>query len=103
MAKYRATVSSYGFRGRYWCKGEIVDISDNELNCSAIKHFRKIDKNNREVAVDPITIPPKDIGQIEREMIDAKVKFLLKFKREVPINKKNDINWIKQKLEEVSQ
>jgi hypothetical protein len=40
--KYVVSCNCYGFRGRYWCEGEIVEVNPKE---KPPEHFKCIDKN----------------------------------------------------------
>jgi len=82
MAIYKAKHSSYGLRCASWNKGTIIyDISENDeiTYSSELKnHFIKIDKNL------------EDLDSLE----ELRMKFKIAYGKDVPVNKKNDKNWI---------
>lgn len=48
--KYRAIRDSYGFMGRFWNQGEIVDLPPGE---KPNKHFEPADSAESEIEVEP--------------------------------------------------
>ena len=110
MGNYVAIRNSYGLKGRFWKKGDLVSVLDDDLSNSAMKHFEKFEKKDFEKPFQDQQGISRDPLQIQNEMIAAKIKpnieivrskYLEYFRKEVPVNKKNDINWIKAKLKEV--
>jgi hypothetical protein len=86
-AKYR----SCGFRGRLWELGQIAsNITDKEMKMSEMKHFESIDIiKEKEIIDETLTLSLKCFRD----------EYVNKFNKEVPVNKKNDIEWIKSQLE----
>lgn len=61
MPKYLVKVTCYGFKGRMWDAGQIVDLRDDEY---PPKHFERLDKGIIKKPVEPDTghVPLSTVG-----------------------------------------
>ena len=97
MATIKALVNSYGFRDVYHEEGEILkNVSFDEIlkmsKTAQIKHFEAIDDEAKKFYAE---IDGKDETDIEK----LRKKYFDKFGKEVPVNKKNNIDWIITEIE----
>jgi hypothetical protein len=75
MSKYVAVRDSVGFRGRYWKKGTVIDISQKETGCpEIINHFREYHGEDLTDGADQDQFLPeratvRDFNEIEPEAV----------------------------------
>lgn len=102
MAIVRVVNSNYGFRDRYNAEGALIkDVTEQEIidmsKKAQIKHFEPFCKDAELYfsKVNSIDITNSNDSNIE----DLRVLYFEKTGNEVPVNKKNNIEWIKKELD----
>jgi hypothetical protein len=61
MAKYIVERDCYGFQGRYWRKGEAVELSESEI---PNHHFKRLDKPT-EQTIEATGLTEKTVAELK--------------------------------------
>jgi len=97
---FKSNKFSFGFRKKKWSQDQIVvpDITEEEyFIMKEKKHFDAVSEEAKHIE-QKYYKSIKKVKYSDRDLEELKKLYLNKFKKDIPVNMKNNNDWIQKKL-----